>query len=125
MTTLMQRGAARLREQLHKPEIAGIWVRYYVGDDSIGIKATKVAPNYVLEGDTGIQLETERPDFLIDPAELNFGGAAFLPLEGHIIAETTGDRVNYKLLSLLGLPVWEYEDANREIIRVHTKAAAN
>ncbi len=116
---MLSDGADWLRQQLH--DHAGVDIRYYVSDASIGLTATVKEPSFVLERQPGINLHTEQRDYLIDPAELHFGGDTFEPSADDIITEcVAGKTLTCKVLDIPGEGPFRYQEGSRRLMRVFT-----
>lgn len=97
-------------------------VTYKRGAESISISATLGAMTYEVVDDHGLLVKARSSDFLIEAADLVFGGGKTEPKIGDQIRVTSGDdTLVFEVLDLGGVGVFRYSDPYGKVLRVHAK----
>jgi len=119
MSDLLASGAAWLAGQLSAG--ASRSVRYQRGADYGIVNATVGNSRFEAQGTSGVLEMWQSRDYIVLSGSLPFGE----PLRGDKIVETIdGVDVTYEVASPRNTAWWEYGDAFRQTIRVHTIATA-
>jgi hypothetical protein len=121
MTDLLQTGAAFLaaRRKAHRTQRV-IYVR---GGASVELSATIGETRYWEDpGDGHVRLVRAR-DFIVDAADLNFGGAPIVPEPDDRIMETHDDATmrTYVVAPYNDEPCWRWADGYHRVRRIHSK----
>jgi hypothetical protein len=112
------RRAARLKE------CASDAVKVSAGSLSVEVQATKGRTDFKVDnGMGGFTIVTSDRDYLVTAADLIFAGVVKRPERGWQVRETVGGLVEiYECLPIAkGLPVWQWADEFRVLLRIHTK----
>jgi hypothetical protein len=101
---------------------ASILIQYQDGAFVIpGIEATVGrTPFNVMNGE--VMTAYESRDYLIEKADLTYGGVQLIPKSGALITETNGDV--YEVSIPRGLNIYESIGPNGSVLKIHTKAVA-
>lgn len=123
MANLFESGAAWLANQLKTH--AAVDVVYVRGIESVPVKATIGKTEFAIEDGSGAILRIQSRDFLIQAADLEFGGVPVLPVAGDQIRETHGSRTFvYEVMAPGSEPHYRFSDPFRKLLRIHTKHVA-
>lgn len=124
MADLLRNGQAWLASQLKTH--ASTQVIYQRGADQVTVSATVGRTLLKLDdGYGGIRMEWTDRDFLIQSADLNFGGGPIEPAAGDLIKETVGaTQTTYEVASFGSDPPFRPSDPFAIVLRIHTKLVA-
>lgn len=111
MTDLFQSGSEWLMRQFQNYAAQTIT---YEGGSDIEVVATRSKTVFELQDSQGLYTKIESQDWVIRVADLEGQ-----PARGDTITDSDGNV--YEVLSLPGIPLWEYADYNREFYKVHSK----
>ena len=97
-------------------------VTYYCGGQSVEVKATIGRTVFETDDGSGVIIESEVRDYLIEATDLVLGGETTLPQRGDRIRETQGSTVVvYEVMSPGGAPCYRFSDPYQKRLRIHTK----
>ncbi len=117
---MLETGAAWLALQLKTH--AGKAIEYRRGEQKAALVATLGKSAFMVERTGGLFERIESRDYLIAPADLDFGLGPVLPAKGDVVAELIGAGVYlYEVFSPGNEPPYKFCDPGRNFLRVHTK----
>ena len=120
MPNLLQTGAAWLADQLKTH--ASMEVVYQRGADQVTVSATIGKTEFEVDDGSGVIQRVQSRDYLIQTADLQFGGIPTLPAAGDRVRETIGDKTYvYEAMAPGNEPHYCYSDPFRKLLRIHTK----
>lgn len=123
MANLFENAATWLAGQLKTH--AAVDVVYVRGNDSVLVKATIGKTDFEVDDGSGVILRVQSRDFLIQAADLQFGGGAVLPVAGDRIRETQGSQTFvYEVTAPGAEPHYRFSDPFRNLLRIHSKHVA-
>ena len=124
MADLLESGQDWLAGKLKAHASRG--VLYLRGASQVAVSATIGRTLLKLDdGYGGIRMEWTDRDFLIQSADLNFGGGPIEPAAGDLIKETVGaTQTTYEVASFGSDPPFRPSDPFAIVLRIHTKLVA-
>lgn len=122
MTNMLGDGTAWLADQLEQHASESVTYRRPRTSGSVTLNATpETALAELIEDDQPVGEQWNYPAWLIRPGDLVLDGLAVEPEAGDRISWTKGAKVlTYEVQPMLGDAVFEYVDANRNLMRVKT-----
>jgi hypothetical protein len=123
VANLFETAASWLADQLKTH--ASVEVLYVRGAGSVSVNATIGKTEFEVDDGSGVILRVQSRDFLIQAADLQFGGVASLPVAGDRIRETQGSQTFvYEVMAPGNEPHYRFSDPFRKLLRIHTKHVA-
>lgn len=100
------------------PGSAGGTIVYARGAQTVSVSATYGRSEFQTDTASGVVIEHNDRDFLIEASQLILGGVAAIPQRGDVI---TADEKTYEVLAPGNAQVYRTCDQFDELFRVHTK----
>jgi len=106
-------------------EVDSITVAYRRGETEISVLARAGRTPFESMSDNGVLIHTQSRDYLVKADDLVISEVRILPEPKDQIVETAdGMTYTHEVNSPAGGDCWQYSDASRRIIRVHTRLVA-
>lgn len=110
---LIAKGLERIRE------VAGETVTYRRGAQSVSVTAVTGRSEYSTVDETGMPVANQSRDFLVPTDGFELGGSPVEPKVGDVIEEQDGQ--THFVTALGDGQPWQWSDAARTTMRIHTK----
>lgn len=120
MANLLQAGVAMLASTLTSQ--AGVAITYRRGSQAAALTATPGKTTFEIADEQGAVQTVESWDFLLQAADLTFGGGTILPERlDEVLRTDGGTRYTHQVLPFGGEPLYRWCDPFHTLLRVHTK----
>jgi len=121
MPDLLHNGFGWLSERRTESMARPVTIRR--GASSVTVLATRGRSILENADETAAIIRIETRDFLVRPADYDFGDGPTLPQRGDIFEEVIDDTTHtFEVLPENGMPCWRWSNGSRATMRIHTKA---